>query len=108
MSGDSLVHFLMLALGYPQLEQVCFWTWRDRLPVGGTFISTRVHSISQPMHATRAANLLMILLALHAWSLVRFPTYRSVCTERASCCGACRKMQYPWLFQSVSDPGLRK
>jgi len=26
------VHLLMLLLGYPQLEHVCFWTWRDRLP----------------------------------------------------------------------------
>jgi hypothetical protein len=30
--------------------------------------------------------------------------YRSVCTERASCCGACRKIQYPWLRAVVSYP----
>lgn len=29
-------------------------------------------------------------------------TYRSVCTERASCCGAFRSWRYPWLFHSVS------
>ena len=30
---DFYEHFLMLALGYPQFEQVCFCTWRERLPV---------------------------------------------------------------------------
>lgn len=28
--GD--VHFLVFAAGYPQLEQVCFWTWKERRP----------------------------------------------------------------------------
>ena len=32
-----------------------------------------------------------------SWSSVVGVAYRSVCTERASCCGACRKIQYPWL-----------
>lgn len=27
------VHFLIPALGYPQLEQVFFWTWSEREPV---------------------------------------------------------------------------
>jgi hypothetical protein len=37
-------------------------------------------------------------------SVVVGVAYRSVCTERASCCGACRKIQYPWLRAVVSYP----
>lgn len=35
---------------------------------------------------------------IHSLFLMLDMTYRSVCTERASCCGACRSWRYPWLF----------
>jgi len=30
---DCNVHFRVLAAGYPQFAQVCFWMWRERRPI---------------------------------------------------------------------------
>ena len=97
------VHFLMEALGYPQLEQVCFWTWRERLPVESLSISL---CPSLPVYMSRRRQRRL----LSSWPMYKFPlsprirlfTYRSDGTERASCCGACRKTRYPWLQDCVS------
>lgn len=48
------VHFLMEAEGYPQLAQVFFWTWRERLPVESQsnqlmFFLTNLHLLGIPI-----------------------------------------------------------
>ena len=72
------IHFLMVARGYPQFEQSPFWTCIEREPE---------HTIS------------VLCLQIGIWLSA---THRSVCTERASCCGACRSLTFPSLFIALA------
>lgn len=88
MSNDSMyAHPLIFAAGYPHDEQVCFWTWRDRRPEFIELVPVLLNSFLNPAQSD----------ALYPLSQDPESTDRSVCTERATCCGVFRKMRFPSL-----------
>lgn len=90
MSRDRLyAHPLIFAAGYPHDEQVCFWTWRDRRPVFIELVPVLLNPFLDLNPAQSAA--------LYPLSQDPESTDRSVCTERATCCGVFRKIRFPSL-----------
>lgn len=97
------VHFRVLAAGYPQEAQVCFWMCMERRP------SCRQYLPVSPFVLAGCPPSCPIALDIpHSVVLRVVNTDHSDGTECASCCGAFRKSWFPSLYSIVSQCRRRR
>lgn len=85
------VHLRVLAAGYPQEEQVCFWMWRERRPIDNRVSPLPLCASGSPAIIHRQSSIFRSPFSTSEG----LSTYRNACTACASCCGACRSWKFP-------------
>jgi hypothetical protein len=105
------VHFRTLADGYPQQAQVCFWMWRDRLPIFHKEITLSAfrNDLSGALNSAGSSRFKRIenieFASCGGWCLGEWRgwnTNHNVCRECGFCYGACQSWMFPSLFQFIS------